>query len=155
MMPQASFLYAAAVRPGREVQLRTLLASMNLSPGIVNPRNVLVPFASFESLHFARLLIVSDLADADRAVYHLSTATLPDYLVLMGEVDGTEEAFRADLVRHAQDGLRRLFSHCAGFDPNNDLMASLREMRISSAAEYVNWVGHCPAGARGRAAPKI
>lgn len=140
-MPQASFLYAAPVQPGREVQLRTLLASMNLSPGIVNPHNELVPFASFEYLHFARLLIVSDLADADRAVYNLSTATLPDYLVLMGEVDGTEKGFRTELVRYAQDGLRRLFSHCTGFDPDKDLIASLREMRVSSAAEYVNWVG--------------
>jgi len=141
MMPQASFLYAAPVQPGREEQLQTLLASMNFRPGIVNPRNALVPFVTLESLHFARLLIVSDLCDSDRAVYHLPTATLPDYLVLMGEVDGTEEDFRAELVRHAQHGLCQLFSNCTGFEPDKDLIGSLRDMHVASAADYVNWVG--------------
>src|SRR3979490_3168261 len=116
MTPQASFMYAAPVKPGYEDDLRSLLAGMNRVPGIVDPLNSLIPFARFRNLHFARLLVVTDLGATDRAVYGLPVAGLPDYFVLMGEVDGNEEKFRKELLGAAQNGLRLLFSHCVGFD---------------------------------------
>ncbi len=116
MTPQTSFLYAAPVKPGHEADLRSLLSRMNRAPGVVDPLNPLIPFERFGNLHFARVLVVTDLAAADRAVYKLPIAGLPDYLVLMGEIDGDEECFRADLLAQAQGGLRQLFSHCRGFD---------------------------------------
>src|ERR1700760_4691190 len=106
MTPQSSFLYAAPVIPGREAELRALLGSMNHTPGVVDLQNPVIPFALFETLHFARMLIVSDLAAADRAVYGLPLEGLPDYLVFMGEVDGDEPAFRAELIQRAASGLR-------------------------------------------------
>jgi hypothetical protein len=141
MTPQASFLYASPIKPGCENDLRSLLAGMNRVPGIVDPLNSLIPFARFRNLHFARVLVVADLGATDRATYGLSVTGLPDYLVLMGEVDGDEENFRKELLGAAQSGLRLLFSHCVGFDVQGDLATWLASSRISSAADYVNWVG--------------
>src|SRR3982074_3610103 len=106
MTPQASFMYASPVKPGHEDDLRSLLAGMNRVPGVVDPLNSLIPFAPFRTLHFARVLVVTDLGAMDRAVSGLPVAGLPDYFVLMGEVDGDEEKFREELLGAAQDGLR-------------------------------------------------
>ena len=141
MTPQTSFLYAAPVKPGHEADLRSLLSQMNRVPGVFDPLNPLIPFARFGNLHFARVLVVTDLAAADRAVYKLPVAGLPDYLVLMGEIDGDEERFRADLLAQDQGGLRRIFSHCLGFEEQTDLATQIAAWRVSSAADYVNWVG--------------
>ena len=59
----------APVVPGRENELRRLLSSMNLSSGAVDPKNGLVPFARFDRLHFARLVVLSDPTASDIAVY--------------------------------------------------------------------------------------
>jgi hypothetical protein len=141
MTPQASFMYASPVKSGYGDDLRSLLAGMNRVPGVVDPLNSLIPFARFRNLHFARVLVVTDLGATDRATYGLPVAGLPDYLVLMGEVDGDEENFRKELLGAAQSGLRRLFSHCVGFDVQGDLATWLASSRISSTADYVNWVG--------------
>lgn len=141
MTPQSSFLYAAPVVPEKLQSLRALLSSMNQAPGIVDLANPILPFSDFETLHFARLLIVSDLAAADRAVFHLPVQGLPDYFVLMGEVDGEETAFRNELVRRAGPGLRSLFSHCAGFREADELSRFLASSQVKAAALYVNWVG--------------
>lgn len=141
MTPQSSFLYAAPITPGREVELRAVLGSMNRTAGVVDLENALIPFAQFESLHFARLLIVCDLAAADRAIYGLPVEGLPDYLVFMGEVDGEEPEFRAELIRRAGYGLGTLFAHCTGFRREMDLSAFLQRSLVPPGAAYVNWVG--------------
>lgn len=141
MTPQDTFLYAAPLKPGSEGSLRVLLSSLNSSAGIVDPTNPVLPFAHFTQLHFARLLIVTEPTKADRAVFNLPMEGLPNYLVLMGEVDGYEASFRADLVTHAREGLGKLFSHCEGFDEQNDLDAFLSRSRVKPAAAYTNWVG--------------
>jgi hypothetical protein len=141
MTPQSSFLYAAPVIPEQVQPLRALLISMNQAPGIVDLSNTCLPFSEFNTLHFARLLIVSDLASADRAVFDLPAQGLPDYLVLMGEIDGEESDFRTELVQRASTGLRVLFSHCAGFSEDDDLSLFLASIQMKPAALYVNWVG--------------
>ena len=141
MMPQASFLYAAPLKAGSEPALRTLLRGMNVSPGIVDPQNSLLPFARLPQLHFARLLIVNEPTKADRAVFGMTVEGLPDYLVFMGEIDGDEGAFRDDLIAQAGNGLRSLFQHCVAFGPDTDLNEFLQQSRVKSAANYVNWVG--------------
>ena len=141
MTPQTSFMYAAPVKPGHEADMRSLLSRMNRVPGVVDPLNPLIPFARFANLHFARVLVVTDLAAADRAVYKLPVTGLPDYLVFMGEIDGDEDHFREELIAQAQDGLRQIFSHCLGIDEQADLATRMAASRVSSAADYVNWVG--------------
>src|SRR5260370_4619642 len=74
MAPQASFMILATIDPQREVQLRQLLASMNHAPGRVDSNNTLIPFEQFDTLHFARLLIVDDKTIDDIRVYGLTPA---------------------------------------------------------------------------------
>jgi hypothetical protein len=141
MTPQDSFMYAAPIRPECEAELRAVLASMNRSPGVVDPLNPILPFQRLTNLHFARVLIVKDLAAADRAVYGMPVSGLPDYLVLLGEIDGEERAFRRALVASAEEGLRRLFSYCVGFSRDTELTGWLGQSSVRPAAAYVNWVG--------------
>ncbi len=141
MTSQGSFLYAAAILPERRVALREILVGMNLRPGCVDPLNPVLPFARLGTVHFARVLIVTDLAEADRAVYQLPLGVLPDYLVLLGEIDGREPDFRLELVQHAETGLRHLFSHCVDWHDPPDLAAWLARRSLPPAASYVNWLG--------------
>ena len=59
MTPQSSFMVVAPVTAGREAELRTLLASMNRRPGVVEPQNALVPFGRLDRLHFSRFTILA------------------------------------------------------------------------------------------------
>ena len=69
MTPQSSFAVVATIEPGREGDLRTMLASMNLRPGVVDPENGLVPFGRFERLHFARFVVLEDRTGEDIAAH--------------------------------------------------------------------------------------
>ncbi len=51
MTPQSNFMVLAPVAAGRVGELRQLLASMNTAPGVVDPRNSVVPFSKFPTLH--------------------------------------------------------------------------------------------------------
>ncbi|MBV8867039.1 MAG: hypothetical protein JO210_16705 [Acidobacteriaceae bacterium] len=141
MTPQSSFMVLAPVNPGREAELRELLSSMNCQPGTANPLNSVVPFGQLERLHFARFVILADQTLDDIAVYGLPRVDYPSYLVFLGEVDGPAEAFFAQTVERAGDGLRRIFSHCEGFAPDVDLLAWTKARNVSPAAMYVNWIG--------------
>jgi len=61
----------APIAPGREAELRRLLAAMNDAPGQVNPNNSLFPFAQFATLHFARFVILDDQTLEDLFQYPL------------------------------------------------------------------------------------
>ena len=50
----------APILPERETELRQLLESMTHGPGQADPNNALLPFAEFETLHFARFVILDD-----------------------------------------------------------------------------------------------
>ena len=65
----------APILPERETELRQLLDSMNRGPGQVNPNNALLPFAEFETLHFARFVILDDKTTEDIRVYGLTPRT--------------------------------------------------------------------------------
>jgi hypothetical protein len=141
MTPQSSFMVLAPIVPSREQELRDLLASMNEGPGRVNPENALVPFAKFENLHFARLLILDDKTTEDVRAYGLPPKTYPIYLAFLGDIDGDEESFLTELVKVAANGLGKLFSCCIGFESGTDLLTWMKEHRKPSIANYVNWKG--------------
>jgi hypothetical protein len=152
MTPQSSFMILAPVDPQREEELRRLLASMNGAPGRVNPHNALIPFARFDTLHFARLFILDDLTLGDVEVYGLPRRTYPLYLAFLGDVDGEADAFLETLARHAQGGLRAIFSCCEGFAAKTDTLSWMKASLHPSAAEYVNWRGRTLRQAREEAA---
>jgi len=95
MTPQSAFMLVARIADGREAELRTLLAGMNAEPGIADPRNPLIPFGEFESLHFARWLILDDETLADHAAHGLPT---PEFQVF----ERVDEPIDDDLL--APDG---------------------------------------------------
>jgi hypothetical protein len=141
MTPQSSFMILAAIDRKRETELRQLLASMNHLPGRVNADNALIPFAQFDMLHFARLLIVDDKTTNDVRVYDLAPSIYPLYLAFLGDIDGDGDTFLEELARLASNGLRSIFSCCEGFTADTDLVAWMKQHSTPSAANYVNWRG--------------
>jgi hypothetical protein len=134
-------MVAAAIRPGAEPALRALLASLNLSPGVVDPANPVLPFGQFETLHVARLVILTDETLADLALYNTSFPDPPLYLTFLGDCDGSGEGMLAEFATRSGAGLRRIFSHCLDFDPNTDLLSWMQAHSYAPAACYINWVG--------------
>jgi hypothetical protein len=142
MTPQSNFMILAPIDPTREAQLRRLLDSMNAAPGRVNVDNPLVPFAQFDTLHFARFVILDDKTLDDVRVYGGGPApTYPLYLAFLGDVDGGVDTFFEELLRHAEKGLRSTFSCCEGFTSNTDLVRWMKTHSAPAIAAYVNWRG--------------
>jgi hypothetical protein len=141
MTPQGNFMILAPIVSSREAELRGLLDSMNEAQGRVNPNNPLVPFAQFDTLHFARFVILDDKTVGDLRIYGLPVRIHPLYLAFLGDIDGEEEAFLDELVRRAPDGLRAIFSCCHGFASDTDLMAWMKLLRSPASAAYVNTRG--------------
>jgi hypothetical protein len=141
MIPQDNFIVAAVVADDRVAPLRALLATMTLPgvPGAADPANAILPFGNFDTIHFARLVVLEDNALADRAPYAQLPRTEPTYLCLMVDCDDDATLL---LKRVAQQcpGLREIFAFCADFHPG-DLEGWMTAHRIRASASYVNWVG--------------
>jgi hypothetical protein len=141
MIPQSNLTLVAPIAAGRDTSLRSLLAGMNRQPGEVDPLNSLLPFARFEDLHFARLVILDDQTTGDIAVYGQQPPSYPLYLAFLADFDGSYDEFVTQLVDHAGPGLRRIFSHCEGFNETTDIRAWMKDRECPPAAAYVNWIG--------------
>jgi hypothetical protein len=136
--PQSSLLLIAPLAAGREAALRQLLESMTSAPGVANPNNGVLPFAAFDQLHFARLVLLEDPNVADIAAYGLPLPTFPVYLAFLADCDGTVPALLTDLVQRAGSGLRLIFAHCEGFDAQAALLPWMRAHCRCAAASFVN-----------------
>jgi hypothetical protein len=142
MMPQANLFVAAPLRANSESELRDLLTSMNVRPGLVNARNPLVPFGDLNRLHFARFLILKDETLADiHTTYGLPRQNYSTMLGFIADFDGEVAEFRAELVERAGEGLRRIFAYCEDFVPGSDLAQWMKDHERPPATAYVNWVG--------------
>jgi hypothetical protein len=139
--PQSSVMYAAPLRSGAAPTVHALLESMNKQPGIYDPANDLIPLHNLGQVHFARVLVVRDLAAEDRAVYGLPISGLPEYLVFLAEIDGEEAEFREEFARVAESGLRTLLVHCEDFTHDEPLTDWLKRTYVPATASYVNWLG--------------
>jgi hypothetical protein len=147
-------MVVAPIDPRREDELRRVLASMNDAPGRVNAGNALIPFAEFDTLHFARLVILDDKTLEDVRAYDLPVRAYPLYLAFLGDFDGEVNAFLGKLVKRAGKGLRSIFSCCEGFTSDTDLVAWMKQHETPSAATYVNWRGRTVRRIREEAALK-
>ena len=141
MTPQSNFMVLAPVTSGRVDELRQVLASMNGLPGTANPNNPVIPFAQFETLHFARLLLLEDKTLDDITHYGLPRVNYPVYLALLADFDGERSAFVGELLQKAENGLRQIFSFCEGFGATTDLRAWMDAHSAPPATAYVNWIG--------------
>jgi len=149
MIPQDNFTILAEVGQDNIDRLRALLATMTLPefPGAADPHNRLAPFGAFDTIHFARFVILADNTLSDRAAYPQLPREEPTYLCLMVDCDGDATALLSQMARE-WPGLRRVFGFCAGFDPNADLERWLAAHRVRPSASYVNWVGRSVVQAR-------
>src|SRR5918996_2356028 len=141
MTPQSNFMVLAPIIPERETELRQLFDSMNRGPGQLDPNNALLPFAEFDTLHFARFVILDDKTTDDLRVYGLTPRTYPLYLAFLGDVDGDVNAFLGKLIKRASKGLGKVFACCEGFSSDTDLLAWMEQHRAPAIAVYVNWRG--------------
>src|SRR5579862_3140627 len=100
MTPQSSFMVLAPLARGRVPAMRSLLATMNSAPGIVDPGNALVPFAQLEQLHFARFVVLDDQTTGDiTKLYGVERPTPPVYLAFLGDFDGGYDALIDRMVQ--------------------------------------------------------
>jgi hypothetical protein len=141
MTPQSNFMVLAPVAADRVGELRQALASMNRAPGLVDPQNPIFPFAQFETLHFARVLVLEDMTLDDITAYGLPREDYPIYLAMLADFDGSAENFVAELVQRAGEGLKRIFSYCQDFRSDADLRRWIEAHKVSAATSYVNWIG--------------
>jgi hypothetical protein len=134
-------MVAAPVRPDRVNDLRALLATMNSSPGMVDPDNTLVPFGRFENIHVARFVVADDQTLGDRAAFPGLPASERILLIFLADCDGSGDDLLARITAEAGRGLREIFAHCDDFDEHTNLLAWMRARQVPPAAIYVNWVG--------------
>lgn len=136
-------MVAAPIVPGHEVELRKLLLTMNRLPGAADPDNPLVAFGAFDTLHFARFVILNDSTLDDLKAYgpDAEFPNAPIYLAFLGDCDGPADKLLTDFAARYGAGLRQIFSHCADFDENGDLLQWMRSHSLKPAANYVNWIG--------------
>jgi len=142
MMPQANLFVGAPLKMDRLAELESLLAAMNVVPGLVNAHNSLVPFAQFDRLHFARFVILRDRSlDDIHTAYGVPRREYPLMLGFVADFDGDPDDFRAELSHRSNDGLQRIFSSCEGFTPGTDLARWMKDNEQPPAAAYGNWLG--------------
>ena len=92
------------INPQREAELRGLLESMNEAPGRVNAKNAVVPFGQFDTLHFARFVILKDNSLDDVLAHGLPRRDYPLYLAFLGTLDGDPDTFLKDVAcEHRRD----------------------------------------------------
>jgi hypothetical protein len=141
MTPQWNFMVVAPIAPDRMEALKALLASMTDEPGMAKPDNAIVPFKLFDTLHYARFVILDDQTLGD---FKEAGERIPHYpvtLAFLGDCDEPGDLFLAKLAERACAGLREIFAHCADFSPNDDLVAWMKRHSQRPAAAYVNYVG--------------
>lgn len=138
MTPQSTFMIIADIATGQLQPLRTLLESMNRTPGRVDPDNPLFPFARFERLHVARFLILQSLLEDKLS----SLPEAPPRLVFLGDCDGPADRFIAEMAVLAGPQLRHIFGHCADFIGEQESLVNwMQRHDVKPAANYSNWIG--------------
>jgi hypothetical protein len=146
MIPQDSFIIVAKIDPVQLDKLRSLLKTMTFADrtGMADPDNPLVRFGDFDTIHFARFVVLADNTLNDRAAYRDAYPQLPcsepSYLCFMVDCDGSADELLARMAQRP-NGLRAIFGHCEEFAQTADMLDWLRARRVKPAASYVNWVG--------------
>jgi len=126
----------------RTDELRSLLATMNRVPGMVNPENEIIPFGQLPDLHFARLVILEDQTlDDITTAYGLPRRNYPLYLAFLADFDGDVDGFRKRLIAVAHKGLEQIFSFCTDFKPGTDIEHWMKRREHRPSTMYINWVG--------------
>lgn len=142
MAAQRAVTVRAWIRPERMDALRAELAEIDADLA----GNALVPFGRFDTVHFARFVILEETTD-------LKGQPIPASLIYAAIVDGTVDAHLQALARTAPDGVDRVFDHCRGYPEESGRtfagrVAYLRRWSIRTQAFYVNTLGRTVRQAR-------
>jgi hypothetical protein len=158
MIPQDRFVIVASVASGNIAGLRDRLATMNFPDrtGFADPDNHLVPFAQFDTIHFARFVVLADNTLGDREAYQKAgypdlPEDEPTYLCFMVDCDGDADELLQHMVHQAGAGLQEIFQYCGYSERDSNLLGWLRAHRVRPRASYVNWVGRTVAQVRDEA----
>lgn len=131
MITQSALTIVADISPGRELELQQLLEDAGKDP----VGNILVPFGTFNTVHFARFFILDATTDpVDYRIY-------PARLIFLADVDGPAEAFLLEFVGALGDGLHTIYQHCRDYSGRAGLLDYLQSHRVREAASYVNTIG--------------
>jgi hypothetical protein len=142
MTPQSAFMIVARVRDGMLDDLRQLLSGRIQAPALADPENPLIPFGRFDRLHTARLVIIESHTLEEIRAFGVSPRPWQPALAFIGDVDGDIDSFFSELVDRAGPGLAQMFSHCEGFaGAEHDFQGWLKDHNVTSAVNYVNYVG--------------
>jgi hypothetical protein len=143
MTPQSNVLIGGAVHDGQRENLRALLVTMNKSVGHVDPENKMMPFGRFDRLHMARFVIIEAKTVDEIKAFGVTPRPWQPTLAFLGDCDGDRDSFLAELVAHAEPGLKKIFSFCVGFpDANSEgLLAWMKAHNVEPKANYINWLG--------------
>lgn len=135
MTRQCAVTIVAAITPTAVGGLTALLTAAGEDPA----HNALIPFSRYDTVHFARFVVLDATVDRDGA-------DIPAQLVYIADVDGPLERHLADLVANAGSGLDRIYAHCQGYPDAGartraTRLAYLRAHAIAAPTVYVNTVG--------------
>ena len=136
-------MVVAPLAAGREAGLRELLDTMNVTPGMADPANALLPFGEFERLHFARFALLHDTTMGDLEAFDLPRPHVPTVPVLSRRMrwTGGRATGRVRGARRRR-AAPHLFSHCEGFGTGARPAGMAQGARACrSAAGYVNRIG--------------
>src|SRR5262249_50973251 len=117
-----SLIVVEKVKDACLAKLRSVLAGMNFPdrPGTADPRNALVPFEKFETIHFARFVVLADNTLGDRVHYPQLPREEPTYLCFMVDCDGDADALVSRMADKCP-GFSNVFAACEGFDAKGDI----------------------------------
>src|SRR5688572_5003954 len=104
MPEQAALTVVTQVRLGDVDALKALLDRMNVDPA----RNEVIPFGTFEQLHFARFVVVDAVPD-------LEGRMLAPTLLFLSDIDEPSDAYLGELVTAWEPGLDAIYCHCVGY----------------------------------------
>jgi hypothetical protein len=141
MTPQWNFMVAAPIAPERMDALTRLLESMTDPPGMAKPDNGIFPFNKFDTVHYARFVILDDQTLGD---FKEAGERIPHYpvrLAFLGDCDEPGDVFLVKAADRAGEGLHKIFSHCVDPPAAGDLLAWMKRHSQRPAAAYVNYVG--------------
>src|SRR5215831_10899856 len=91
MTPQSNFMVVAPVLADRRAELESILGSMTGMPGTASPGNPIVPFGAFETIHYARFVILDDRTFGDLKYFEHDVPQFPIALAFLADCDGAAE----------------------------------------------------------------
>ncbi len=132
---QESLTLLMDIKQGKESTLGKVLDKINQNPA----SNPLIPFGKFETVHFARFIILPETRD-------LKNGLIPASLIFASNVDGNPIEHLKELINHAGPGLDQIFQYCKGYPETQPITLKQRlryfkKHMIDSATYYVNTQG--------------